>query len=363
MKKIKRISALLIAIVMLVCLSSCSLVDSSSTDITDDNIKIGVLVEGTQDDMTGNTGIINATVKELTDLGYGIKIERFKYAENVDPTDADAVAAAYKSLVNFECNMIIAASPAYMDGAVKVADENPNVAFFVFGGQGNGKNLFAFDADIAGASYLAGIAAGLKAAELKVPQIGYILADANDCSTLNAFYKGAKSVYPEVKSSALAAGEDIAANVNALVTGGAVVIASDIQSEEIAKAAAEAKVFFCDFGVETFNTEDYSEAYLCTPVYSFTQYFINTIKTVVDFEVPEGTDSSIGAVQLISEQKLISDYNGGYSTGAAYLSDISANAAAGTTEALKAVAETLMNGSLQLSINASAPEADIALAK
>lgn len=361
MKKIKRISAIIIAMVMLFSLTSCSLVNASQTDITSDTIKIGVILEGTQDDLTGNTGICNSSIKELTDLGYGIKIERFKFAENVDPADADAVAEAYKTLVNFECNMIIASSPAYMEGTIKVADETPGVAFFVLGGKGNGKNVFGFDAANAGAVYLEGIAAGLKAAELKVPKLGYILADANDYSTINAFAKGAKSVYSEVNVSAVVAG-DIAANAKALIDEGCVVLASDIQSEEIAKAAAAANVFFCDYGTEQFNTEDYSAAYLCAPVCSFTQYFIDTIKTIIDFEVPEGTDANTSAVELIINQKLIADYNGGYATGASYLSDIS-NAATGTSSALKAVSETLINGSLSLDIHDSELESNISLIK
>ena len=363
MKKIKRISAIIIALVMLISLTSCSLVNSSETDITNDNIKIGVILEGSQDDLTGNTGICNATIKELTDLGYGIKNERFKFAENVDPADADAVAAAYKSLVNFECNMIIASDPAYMDGTVKVAAETPNVAFFVLGAKGNGQNIFGFDADNSGAVYLAGITAGLKAAELKVPKIGYILADANDFGTVNAFAKGVKSVNAAAKISAIVADDDVAANADALIKSGCVVLASDIQSEEIAKAAAEANIFFCDYGTEQFNNEDYSAAYLCTPVTNFAQYFVNTIKTIVDFEVPEDTDASVSSLELITSQGLISDYNGSFATGAAYLSDISANAAAGTREALKAVSEKLTNDSLKLDINNSALDAGITLVK
>lgn len=363
MKKIKRISAIVIALVMLISLTSCSLVNSSETDITNDNIKIGVILEGTQDDLTGNTGICNSTIKDLTDLGYGIKNERFKFVENVDPADADAVAAAYKSLVNFECNMIIASDPAYMDGTVNVADKTPNVAFFVLGAQGNGKNVFGFDAKNAGAAYLEGIVAGLKAAELKVPKIGYILADANDFSTINAFAKGAKSINSSAEISAVVAGDDIAANTDSLIKSGCVVIASDIQSEEIAKTATNANIFFCDYGTEQFNTDDYSAAYLCTPVINFTQYFVNTIKTIVDFEVPEDTDASTSSLELITSQGLISDYNGGFATGATYLSDISANAASGTKEAVKAVSETLTNGSLNLDINVSELDAGVSLVK
>lgn len=360
MKSIKRIVAICLVAVMLFSLSSCTLGNTSETEISNDNIKIGVILSDKKDSNTGTAGICNSTINELTGLGYGINGERFKYAEDVDPNNADSVAAAFKSLVNFECNMIIASDPAYMDDISKVAAENPSIAFFVYNGTSNGSNVFSYSANITAAAYLEGIAAGMKAKELNVPKLGYILANAGDYTTLNAFYSGAKSVYPTVTAEAVVAG-DIAADAQKLITNGAVVLASDIQSEEIAKAATDAKIFFCGFGCEAV-TEDYADAYLCTPLYSFTQYFVDTIKTIVDFETPE--DSDKGAIELVVSQGLIKDYNGGYLTGATYLSDVSlANAAKGTTEAVKAAAETILNGSLKIELSATNLVSGITLVK
>lgn len=335
MKYTRKITAILLAVVMLFTLASCSLVNASQTDLTTDNIKIGVILKETRDTKTGTSGIINATLDNITDIDCGISEERFKVSDNIDPDNADAVADAYKTLINFECNIIIASDPAYYDDTAKVADANPAVAFFVFGAEkGNGKNVFSFNADINPAVYLEGIAAGMKAAELKMPDIGFILADENDVNIANIFTMGAKSANPAVKVSSAAAGNDVAAAAQKLITNGCAVLASDIQSEEIAKAAVENNVFFCDFGTEAFNNEDYEKAFLCAPLYDFTQYFADVTKAIVDYDVEANSEK--GAVELLIGEGKIKDCAGTFESGSVYLSEISlANGAEGSGEAVR----------------------------
>lgn len=362
MKNIRRISAIILAMVMLFSLASCSLVNTSETDITGDNIKIGVLLSDKADAVNGTAGICNTTIAQLTGLGYGIKDDRFKKVESVNPDDADAVANAFKSLVNFECNLIIVSDPKFAQATNKVADENKGIAFFVFNGQSNGKNIFGYKANITAATYLAGITAGLKATELKVPKVGFILKSEKDYSTLNAFYKGAKSVNSAIIASVAVAGDNIAAAAQKLAKAGCVVLASDIQDEAIAKTATENDIFFCDFGTEAYGVnEEYAKAYLCAPLYDFTQYFIDEIKAVIDFEAPE--DSEVSAVQLMTEQGLIKDYNGGFAAGSTYLSAVSKNVAEGTNETIKAVSETIANGSLKFELSATELDKGITIVK
>ena len=362
MKQIRKISAIILAVVMLFSLASCSLVDASETDITTDNIKIGVMLSGAQDAAEGTASICTDTINKLTDLGYGIKADRFRYAENVDPADAAAVADAYKTLINFECNMIIASDAGYMDDTAKAADEHPDVLFLVYNGQGNGKNVFSYGANVTAASYLAGVAAGLKAAELKVPKLGYVIENEANLTTVNAYYAGAKSVNPEVKLTAVTGDAEAAAQK--LVTEGCVVLASDFGSEAIAKAANDAKIFFCGFGTEAFNTEDYKESFLCAPVYSFTQFFIDTIKTVTDIEVPEENEEGKSALDLIVEQGLIKDFAGGLKTGSTYISDINPlTAAEGSREAVKAASAKLLSGELSFTLEADKAAEGITIVK
>lgn len=362
MKQIKRISAIVLAIVMIFSFSSCSLVNTSETDITNDNIKIGIILADTKDSNIGSAGICNNTINQLTSIGCGIGSERFHYVESVDPDDANAVANAYNTLINFECNLIIASDPGYMDDTTAVADANQSIAFFVMNGTGNGNNIFGYQANVTGAAYLEGIVAGMKAADLKVPMLGFILKNANDYTTLNAFYAGAKSVNDDVKTNVVVAGNDIEADAKKLTDAGCVVIASDIQSEEIAKAATDAKVFFCGYGTDAF-AEDYADAYLCSVMYDYTQYFVDTIKTIVDYELPDESQQS--TIELIDNEKLIADYNGGLKTGATYISDISlANAPSGDANTIVKTAEkNIFDGKLSFEVSASALAEGITIVK
>lgn len=341
MKKFKRIFAIVLAAVMLMSLASCSLMPETETDITNDNIKIGVLLSGAKDSTTGMSGATMTALNELMSAGYGINDEKFRYAENADPNNADAAAAAIQSLLNYECNLVIAADADFIDDVQKMAADNEKVKFLVYGAENDGKNIYGYNANITGVSYLAGIVAGMKAAELNVPKLGYLAADEADLTNLNAFAMGAKSVNAAVTVSAVI-GTDAAAGVAALVKEGAVVIASDFEDEAIATACTDAKVFFCGFGSETYKD---AETFLCAPVYNFTQFYINAIKAIVDDVEPAA-------------------FQGGYAEGATYLADINENnVAAGTQEAVNKAAEAIADGSLGLTVTVDTPAENVTIVK
>ncbi len=341
MKKFKRIFAIVLAAIMLMSLASCSFTATEETDITNDNIKIGVLLSGAKDSTTGMSGATMTAINELQSVGYGINDDKFRYAENVDPNNADAAAEGIQSLLNYECNLVICSDAAYLDDIEKMAAENEKVKFLVFGAENDGKNIYGYNANITGASYLAGIVAGMKAAELKVPTIGYLAKSEADLSNLNAFAMGAKSVNADAAVSAVI-GTDAAAGVATLIKNGAVVIASDYEDEAIATACADGKVFFCGFGSETYKD---AETFLCAPVYNFTQFYIDVIKAIVD-------------------DKEIAELVGGYTTGATYLADINeALAAEGSQAAVDTAAQAIADGSLTLSVSVDTPVENVTLVK
>lgn len=352
MKQIKRISAIILAVVMLFSLASCSLVNTSETDITNDNIKIGVILKGTKDSTDGTSGICNVSINQLTNLGYGIKADRFKYAENVDPSDENSVAAAYKTLINYECNMIIVSDYAFAAYTEKVAEENPGVLFLLYNGTGNGKNIIGYTANVTAAAYLSGIAAGAKAAELKNDNIGYVINSDKNYTVVNSFFEGVRSVNGDATVSAVIKSDDDAADANKLIEKDCKVIASDFYSEAIANTAKESGTFFCGFGSEPANIDEFSEVYLCSPLYSFTQFFVDTVKTLVDFEMPEDAPADAKALSYIIEQGLVGDYNGGIKTGATYLSALNA-VAEGTDKAVQEALYNILNGTLSFTVSAS----------
>ncbi len=341
MKKFKKIFAIVLAALMLMSLASCSFTPDTDTDITNDNIKIGVLLSGAKDVTTGMSGATMMAINELQSVGYGINDEKFRYAENVDPNNAEAAAEGIQSLLNFECNLVIASDAEYLDDIQKKAEENDTVKFLVYGAENDGKNIYGYEANISGVGYLSGIVAGMKAAELEVPTLGFLAKSEADLTNLNAFAMGVKSVNADAKVSAVI-GTDAAAGVATLIKEGAVVIASDYEDEAIATACAEGKVFFCGFGSETYKD---AETFLCAPVYNFTQYYIDAIKAIVDAKEP-------------------AEFTGGYATGATYLTDINEkNAAEGTQEAVETAAAAIADGSLSFTISADAPFENVVIVK
>ncbi len=345
MKKFKRILAVVISLIMMMSFASCSFLEEEAVDVTNENIKIGVLLSGNRDTATGMTGTANSAINELVGIEYGISIERFKFAENIDPNDSAAVADALKSLINYECVLIIATENAYLDDVKAVAGDNAGIKFFVADAQtkADGENIYGYTADITDTVYLTGMVAAMKAQELKVPQIGFVAQSQDDISALNAFAMGAKAADPQVKVS-VAYGDDAAANTNKLIKEGCVVIASDFESEDLAKTATEANVFFCGFSSGTFSrdveeSEDtakisYSDYFLCAPVYNFTQYYISAIKAVVDDKEP-------------------APFEGGYAEGSVSITDLNEKTVAnGTQEAVDKAAADMADGKLAIEINA-----------
>lgn len=345
MKTVKRITAVFLAVIMIMSLASCSLVNESDTDITNDTIKVGVLLSGTRDDKFGYSGICNASVKALTDLGYGINSERFKYAENIDPANTDSIDAGLKALLNNECNIIIATDPAFAAEIAKVSDANTAVDFLVFKGKSNGKNVFGYDANITGAAYLSGIVAAAKCSELKVAKIGFEALSENDLTVANAFFAGVKSIAPAA-TAVVTYGTGIKENTQKLVKAGCVLIASDFSSEDIAKECTENKISFCGFGAGDYG--EYEEYYVCSPDYSFTQYFINTIKAVVD-------------------ETAVTEFYGNMKTGSAFLSNVNSKAFNDSTVLsginVSTKANEIYNGTLSIKVSATQLSADMEAAK
>ena len=335
MKQFKRIIALVIAVVMMMSFASCSMVEQEPTDITNDNIKIGVILADVQDASVGNTGYAVAAINEVLGMGYGIGEERFNKVEGVNPDDEAAVSAALTELVNKECNLIIGTDVAYLDDIEKIAGDNEDMKFFVNNAENNGKNIYGYKADMTAAMYFTGIVAGMKAVELEMPKVGFVAADEKNTDLSKAFEMGVKAAAADVTVS-VACGAEAA---DQLIKDGCAVLASDYEDEKIAKAAADAKVFFCGFGSETYanatNEETgeklYESAFLCAPLYNYTQLYVNVIKAIVDEKEPETA------------------FEGGYLEGIVYLSDLNeANVAEGTQEAVNAAVEAYANGELEI---------------
>lgn len=366
MKTFKKVLALVLVAVLCFALASCSMVDD--TDITKDNIKIGVIVPGQREDADDYVPDLStlqclSAIDDLLSFNAGINKDRFRYIENVDPSDEQAAYNAIHSLTNQECSIVFLADPGYMAAVNKYvatsSDEdaqNSKVQYIVFNGEDNGKNIHSYTANISGAVYLSGVAAGLKAKELKVSKIGYLLQSADSLALLNAFALGAESVYSEVKIDARVC-KDVKADCHTLVANGNVVIASDFYSQEIADNREDA--FFCGFGSDKLAD---NEGFICAPRYDFAQYYLNTINEVLDYDNVE-YDENGKEIDKSNALPEIPAYNGDYKGGATYLSRLGTAAAPGTQEAVDSTESMILNGTLSQKVSVAVPVAGVTLAK
>lgn len=366
MKTFKKVLALVLVAVLCFALASCSMVDD--TDITKDNIKIGVIVPGQREDADDYVPDLStlqclSAIDDLLSFNAGINKDRFRYIENVDPSDEQAAYNAIHSLTNQECSMVFLADPGYMTAVNKYVAassdgdaQNSKVQYIVFNGEDNGKNIHSYTANISGAVYLSGVAAGLKAKELKVPKIGYLLQSADSLALLNAFALGAESVYSEVKIDARVC-KDVKADCHTLVANGNVVIASDFYSQEIADNREDA--FFCGFGSDKLAD---NEGFICAPRYDFAQYYLNTINEVLDYDNVE-YDENGKEIDKSNALPEIPAYSGDYKGGATYLSRLGTAAAPGTQEAVDSAESMILNGTLSQKVSGTVPVAGVTLAK
>lgn len=366
MKTFKKVLALVLVAVLCFALASCSMVDD--TDITKDNIKIGVIVPGQREDADDYVPDLStlqclSAIDDLLSFNAGINKDRFRYIENVDPSDEQAAYNAIHSLTNQECSIVFLADPGYMTAVNKYVAtssdgdaQNSKVQYIVFNGEDNGKNIHSYNANISGAVYLSGVAAGLKAKELKVPKIGYLLQSADSLALLNAFALGAESVYSEVKIDARVC-KDVKADCHTLVANGNVVIASDFYSQEIADNREDA--FFCGFGSDKLAD---NEGFICAPRYDFAQYYLNTINEVIDYDNVE-YDENGKEIDKSNALPEIPAYNGDYKGGATYLSRLGTAAAPGTQEAVDSTESMILNGTLSQKVSVAVPVAGVTLAK
>lgn len=366
MKTFKKVLALVLVAVLCFALASCSMVDD--TDITKDNIKIGVIVPGQREDADDYVPDLStlqclSAIDDLLSFNAGINKDRFRYIENVDPSDEQAAYNAIHSLTNQECSIVFLADPGYMTAVNKYVAtssdgdaQKSKVQYIVFNGEDNGKNIHSYTANISGAVYLSGVAAGLKAKELKVPKIGYLLQSADSLALLNAFALGAESVYSEVKIDARVC-KDVKSDCHTLVANGNVVIASDFYSQEIADNREDA--FFCGFGSDKLAD---NEGFICAPRYDFAQYYLNTINEVLDYDNVE-YDENGKEIDKSNALPEIPAYNGDYKGGATYLSRLGTAAAPGTQEAVDSTESMILNGTLSQKVSVAVPVAGVTLAK
>ena len=355
----KKILALVLALVMLFAFAACNNADNNELlgmsdspieaveikadyEVPDD-FKIGFICLH-DENSTYDLNFLNAvdSVKKVA----GLKDEQVVVKVNVPEGDECYVAA--KDLVDQGCDIVFANSFGHEDFMIKAAKEFPEVQFcHATGTKAHTENLANYHnafASIYEGRYLAGIAAGMKLNEMieageftaKEAKIGYVGAFtyAEVISGYTSFYLGAKSVCPTVTMDVQFTGSwyDATEEKNAaeaLIAKNCKLISQHADSMGAPSACEAANIPNVSYNGATYDA--CPETFIVSSRIDWTAYY-NYI---------------IGCV--INGKEIAADWCGGIAEGSVVLTGINQDVAAeGTIEAIQKAVKDIKAGTLKV---------------
>ena len=338
----KKITALLLALVMVFALCACGNNDKpAGGDDADDALKVGFIFLH-DENSTYDLNFMNAAKEACANLG--LSEDQYIFKTNIDETQECYDAAC--ELADAGCDIIFADSFGHEAFLMEAAKEFPEVQFCHATGTNahtagldNFHNAFA---SIYEGRYLAGIAAGMKLNEMidageftaDEAKIGYVGAFtyAEVVSGYTSFFLGARSVCPTVTMEVTFTGSwyDETAEkegANKLIANGCKLISQHADSMGAPTACELAGVPNVSYNGSTVdacpNTFIVSSRIDWAPYY---EYVINAVK---------------------NGETIDADWTGTLATGSVVLTDINEQAAAeGTAEAIADAKAKLEDGTL-----------------
>lgn len=264
----KKILALLLAVVMVAVFASCGNKETTEGGAAETNdVKIGLICLH-DENSTYDNNFIQALKSVQQELG--LSDDNVLIKTNI-PESNDCYEAACE-LVDEECDVIFADSFGHEQFMLQAAKENPDVQFcHATGTKAHTENLSNFHnafADIYQGRYLAGVAAGMKLNQMITDGtitadkavIGYVGAFnyAEVVSGLTSFYLGARSICPSatMKVTYTNSWFDIALEREAalnLINNGCVLISQHADSEGAPKACEEKGVPNVAYNISTIS--------------------------------------------------------------------------------------------------------------
>ena len=338
----KKITALLLALVMVFALCACGNDDNKPAgDDADDALKVGFIFLH-DENSTYDLNFMNAAKEACANLG--LSEDQYIFKTNIDETQECFDAAC--ELADAGCDVIFADSFGHEAFMMEAAKEFPEVQFCHAtgtnahtAGLANFHNAFA---SIYEGRYLAGIAAGMKLNEMidagdftaDEAKIGYVGAFtyAEVVSGYTSFFLGARSVCPTVTMEVTFTGSwyDETAEkegANKLIANGCKLISQHADSMGAPTACELAGVPNVSYNGSTVdacpNTFIVSSRIDWAPYY---EYVINAVK---------------------NGETIDADWTGTLATGSVVLTDVNEKAAAeGTAEAIADAKAKLEDGTL-----------------
>ena len=342
----KKITALLLAMVMVFALCACG--NNSDDKKTDDNadaskIKVGFIFLH-DENSTYDLNFMNAAEAACKNLG--LDESQYVFKKNI-PEDQKCYDAAAE-LAEEGCNIIFADSFGHESYIIEAAKEFPDVQFCHSTGTlahteklANYHNAFA---SIYEGRYLAGIAAGLKLNEMIAngdftadeAKMGYVGAFtyAEVMSGYTSFFLGARSVCPTVTMDVTFTGSwyDETAEkeaANTLIKNGCKLISQHADSMGAPTACETAGVPNVSYNGSTVSA--CPNTFIVSSRIDWTPYYEYAIKAVMNGETID------------------TDWTGTLKTGSVVLTDVNEKAAAaGTADAIAEAKAKLEDGSLKV---------------
>ncbi len=341
MKNLKKVLAVLLALIMIAAtFAACGGNEDKDKD-TEKKLKVGFIFLH-DEQSTYDKNFMDAALAAAKEMGV-------EYAQRTQiPESRDCYDAAVDLIETDGCDIIFADSFGHESFLIEAAKKYPEVQFcHATGTQAHTANVPNFHnafASIYEGRYLAGVAAGLKLNEMieakkitpEEAKMGYVGAFtfAEVISGYTSFYLGAKSVCPSVTMDVKFTGswyneqlEKEAAQ--ALISGGCVLISQHADSMGAPTACEKAGVPNVSYNGSTVAA--CPNTFIVSSRIDWTPYFKYMIKCVQD-----GT-------------AIDTDWTGTIETGSVVLTDVNEKAAAeGTAEKLEEVKAKLLDGSINV---------------
>ena len=332
----KKLIALLLAVVLTLGLAACS-----SGESTDD-FKVGAIYINSKNDTAGYTyahhnGIVTA-MKEL-----GLNPDTQLVIVDEVPEDKEQVLAAVDTLVGEGADIIFGISFGYIDAMEEAAAAYPEVIFsHGTGYKSNTTNFNNYFGRAYQARYLAGIAAGMKSLETGNNNVGYVAAYgteyAETASGINGFALGVLAVNPNAniyvkKLGAWADEVNESAFANELINSyGCGVISQHCDSAQPQIAAENAGIFGCGYNSDM--TKDAPKAHLTAAIWNWNVYYRTAMQAAMDCGEASNFVNTMGS----------GAYYGGLKEGFVDVSPLSDNCAPNTQTAIDTVKAMMVNG-------------------
>ena len=368
----KKLFALLLAVLMVLSLAACSSGNNNPADTTADNgnktdLKVGAIYINSKNDTAGYTyAHHNGITTAMKELGLNTDTQLFIVDEV--PEDKEQVLSAIDTLVGKGVDIIFGISFGYIDAFEEAAAEYTDVIFsHATGYKSNETNFNNYFGRAYQARYLAGIAAGLKSLETGNNKVGYVAAYgteyAETASGINGFALGVQAVNPNatihVKTLGAWADEvNESAFANELITSlGCGVISQHCDSAQPQIAAQNHNVFGCGYNSDM--TADAPQAHLTAAIWNWNVYYKTAMQAAMDCGSADKFVTTMGS----------GAYYGGLKEGFVDVSPLSANCAPNTQTAIDTVRQMIISGEwdvfsgvkLSISADGTVTKADAAL--